>query len=229
MRKHWLIAVVAVAALALASSNANANNLTPGTSVSPDPFTINLSTATVIADTGVENYTGGAITGTFREEVLQESPGAGYTFVYQVHVTAGDLGRLSSGGWTNATSPVDVGTVLATATNTLLSGVTATNQTNASSVDWSTDKSTLGFNFTTGGTGTIPTGNFSELLIVRTTNTSESAVPVFFIDSGTASVGGFAPGPVVTASPEPSTMVLAGLGALGFFGYALRRRKASGA
>ena len=33
----------------------------------------------------------------------------------------------------------------------------------------------------------------------------------------------------VTAVPEPSTMAIAGIGALGMIGYGLRRRKALGA
>jgi hypothetical protein len=235
MREHWLTAVAAVAALALASSNASANTLTPGSTVSPDVFTtVTLAPgSTLIADTGTETFTGvgsPAVAGTFREEVIQESAAAnplgGYTFVYQVHVTAVDVGRFASGGWQLASSPVDVGTQASDTTSATLLGSAGT--VNAVSADWTVDKATLGWNFG-GSSGTIPPGGFSFLLAVRTSNRTEAPVTVGIIDGGTAAlVGGFAPGPANVA-PEPSSLAIAGLGALGLIGYGLRRRKALGA
>jgi hypothetical protein len=235
MRKHWLTAVAAVAALALVSSRASANSLSPGGSVSPDAFA-NLTLppgSTLIADTGPETFTGiggpPAIAGIFREEVIQESaaanPKGGYTFVYQLKDTAVDIGRMSSGGWGLATSPVEVGTTASDTGGATLLGSAGT--VNAVSADWTLSKETLGWNFTG---GTIPPGGFSYLLVVRTSNTTEAPVTVSIIDGGTAAiVGGFAPGLPLTAVPEPSTMAIAGLGALGMIGYGLRRRKALGA
>jgi len=50
--------------------------------------------------------------------------------------------------------------------------------------------------------------------------------------SGVTSIGGFnvtGASTVQAVVPEPSTMALSGLGALGLIGYGLRRRKAAGA
>jgi len=53
--------------------------------------------------------------------------------------------------------------------------------------------------------------------------TLQSVLTLTAGDSGNINVNGST---TVSAVPEPSTMALAGLGALGFVGYALRRRKA---
>jgi len=236
MKMNWLTALVAILALALVSSSANANPLVPGTSVAPDAFA-NLtlgSPSTLIADTGVKSLTTliGGLTGTFREEVIQESAAAnpllGYTFVYQIMNTGLDVGRLASGGWLNANSPLEVGTQVSDTTGaTLLAGATPANSINAVTADWTLSKETVGWNFG-GASGTINPGEYSFLLVVRTSNKTEANVTITVNDGGgAASVGGFAPG-LANVVPEPSSLAIAGLGALGLIGYGLRRRKSLG-
>ena len=230
MSKHWLIGLVAIGALALVCSSAQANVLTPGTTVAPDAYA-NLTLAPgsmLIADTGVEPLVPllGGLTGTFREQVIQESAAAnplgGYTFVYQISDTTVDIGRLSSGGWTNANSPLDVGTATMDTGGATLLGSPGT--VNAVSADWTLNKATVGWNFG-GASGTIGPGEFSYLLAVRTSNKTVAPVTLSVNDGGAAAaVAGFAPGPVNPSVPEPSTMALAGLGALGLIGYGLRRK-----
>jgi len=72
---------------------------------------------------------------------------------------------------------------------------------------------------------TIPIGSTSALLIVNTNATNFTSGTLTVQDGLTANLKGFSP----TVAPEPSTMALAGLGALGLIGYGLRRRKALGA
>jgi hypothetical protein len=47
--------------------------------------------------------------------------------------------------------------------------------------------------------------------------------------SGALATGFVANSLAVSTTPEPSTLAIAGVGALGFIGYGLRRRKAAGA
>jgi len=225
MKIHWLTAVLAVAVLALGSSSANASLLTPGSPsnvVPPDPDLFSLATSTIKADTGVEAFTptAGGLTGTFREVVVQETAGAnilgGLTFVYQFLDSTVDVGRMASNNWTSppANSPVDVGSNVGTAANSLLGHA---GDVNTTTVDWNTN-GTLGFNFAT----TVGPGQYSWLLIIRTSNTQWGGANITLLDGGaSASVTGFSP----AAVPEPSTMAIAGLGALGLIGYGIRRRR----
>ena len=85
---------------------------------------------------------------------------------------------------------------------------------------------TINFHFP----GTVPPGSMSTLNIVETTATNFQAGNYTLQDGVNLTVSAFGVGPLTTtAVPEPSTMVVAGLGILGFVGYGLRRRKAVGA
>lgn len=68
------------------------------------------------------------------------------------------------------------------------------------------------------GGGQIPAGFSSALLVVQTNSTIYSPTVASVIDGSVATVASFAP------IPEPSTLVLGGLGLIGLAVFALRRR-----
>jgi len=81
----------------------------------------------------------------------------------------------------------------------------------------------IGWNFSTGGG--ILHGQSSDVLVVKTNADAFTAGFTSTIDGQAVNLAGYQP----TVVPEPSTMAIAGLGALGMIGYGLRRRKALGA
>jgi len=201
-----------------------------GVATSADTITL---PGSFLYDTGAVSYSGpNGFKILEREVVFQESlaanPLGGLTFVYQVEYTGTgkDLSRLASDSYDNAISPMSVGSAAGTASNSLL-GAAGTKDVTA--WDWSADKTTFGMTFTP----TLqPAGTYSYLMIVRTSNTQAVAATVSGIDGGTGnlSIAGYAPsGPNINSVPEPSSLAIAGLGALGMIGYGVRRRKALGA
>jgi len=80
--------------------------------------------------------------------------------------------------------------------------------------------STIGFNFTA---TQIQPNECSAVLVVATNATLYKSGTLSAIDSTTSSNPAFGP----AAVPEPSSMAIAGLGALGLIGYGIRRRRGS--
>jgi PEP-CTERM motif len=98
-------------------------------------------------------------------------------------------------------------------------------------------------------TGDPEEGGYSASLSGNATISANFGNPISAPESFSLSLSGLAPTPtlgafgftdftgnddntasaVVTSTPEPSTMAIAGLGALGMIGYGLRRRKGKGA
>jgi len=78
-----------------------------------------------------------------------------------------------------------------------------------------------------GGGKSFALNDVSTLITVLTTKFSMTSVVDVTVGSGT--VVNFTSNLVLTPTPEPSSMAIAGLGALGMIGYGLRRRKALGA
>jgi MYXO-CTERM domain-containing protein len=68
--------------------------------------------------------------------------------------------------------------------------------------------------------GSFDSGQTSVTLVVKTNADNYESGKVAVIDGQSVNLTGFQPG------PEPSSMVLAGLGAVGLVAYGLRRRKA---
>jgi hypothetical protein len=132
----------------------------------------------------------------------------------------------------NITSPVGVGTIAESITGSFAFGTgTITYQTFGSNSN--TLYSSLPLTPTPGGmTGIVTTlggsssgaftavASYSLTEVLTITFTSASGGNVNLSSDARADF---------TATPEPSTMAMAGLGALGFIAYGLRRRKASGA
>ena len=168
----------------------NFNNATPGT---------------VIADTGVQSY---AITlknnikesGNFEEQVIKAA-GTGYlSFYYQFSLTGpkgGQVDTLEASDFTGWLT--DVGT------NKKDAVFTGNNGTGSpSSINVTPDGTTVNFEF--GNSFTLKNSNplTSVSLVVNTNAFSYQAGSVGLIDSGVATLNGFAPG------PEPGTMMLFG-------------------
>jgi hypothetical protein len=88
----------------------------------------------------------------------------------------------------------------------------------------------------TSGSLSLPNPQASVLMSAPVTSTGTYSFSQSVTVTGLTTVAG-PPNPAVNITgtstvagvvPEPSSMALAGLGALGFIGYGLRRRKASG-
>jgi hypothetical protein len=214
MKKIALFA--AVGALLILSTAAQANPLPPGGAVVPDHRSVS---GTILADTGFTGYTlknnaGQTVgTGSVQEEVIADALnpfGAGdLSFVYQVHVDTGDVGRLSAtsfaGFLTDAAQftgqpPLQAGSVAASVATR--SSLAADNG------------ATVGFNFIPAMTP----GQTSLALIVSTNATRFQAGEFNLIDGGISTTPGFAP-----QVPEPASLVLFGGLALGLTGAGLRR------
>lgn len=193
-----------------------ASVIPPGDSVSPVPTAD--AAGAIMMDTGLVpySYLGGVDTGTVREIVVADSSnpfGAGdLTFIYQVHVATGDIGRLTGFDYTGFLTDV----VQHSGHPPLI-----TTGTHAADLaDRSPDGSVVGFDFLTPispePSPTDSTTDTSQALLVRTNATSFTSGSIGLIDGGGTTVAGFAPAPV----PIPSS-AWGGLGLLGLL--AIRR------
>jgi hypothetical protein len=220
-----LLLTAAALGLALLTSPAHANMITPGTSAAPDVFTNPLTNGTVVASNLNQPYTassaGDSITGTASAWVVSGFTGNPYgandlTFVYQVSLTSGT---------NTAGTSVILERVTGAGFDTVFSTDAGYNQTGAqvipSTVDRSSNGNVVGFNFVSPGQN-ILVGQTSALLIVATNATNFQQTSMSVQDGVAANALAFGPRVI----PEPTTMVLASLGTMGFAGYGLRRRKA---
>lgn len=192
-----------LALFCLLIGTAQATFLPPGATVVPGIFPY---AGPVLADTGKMAYSFGSplSSGTVEELVVADglNPfGAGdLSFIYQVDVAGGDVGRLTGSdfkGWLTDVAvspgilPLDPGAFI------------------PSTADRTADGSVVGFNFATH----LVTGQESLALIIRTNATLFGAGSIGVIDGGGTTLVGFAP------SPEPAFagLMLGGLFAAGLF------------
>jgi hypothetical protein len=233
MKKGVLIVCLAILATALAVSPAHATVLAPGGGVTaPDAGfgSIAYSGGTVVASYINEEPTFAAgISGTLTTEVIKEAGGS-YDFLFQITVASTkttDIHRLTATDFAGPTPGYYTTNVQFGTAGAPFSAVTAPVMYGA---DRSTDGSTIGWTFSAGTSGGIAANGESYVMIVRTNATSYTAGSTFAIDGGMMQFKSFAPsGVTIQQVPEPSTMALAGLGAMGMIGYGLRRCKARGA
>jgi len=239
MKRTAFLALAAMIGLLIAAP-AHAVVLPPGSNDVPLTTTaINPLTAagnTILANTGLQTATntlnGVTLTVNYQAWVVSVAAAnvantsggmqvaGNLDFVYQVMVTS------TSNTFVNETSHVGfAGTGVGV--DTFAQNGTQIAPTNADRSSTATDNGAT-INFQWNAT-TVTAGNQSTLNIIETTASAFQAGNYTMEDGVNLTVSAFGVSPLVAASPEPSTMVLAGLGALGFFGYALRRRKALGA
>jgi len=201
---------------------AHATLLAPGGTAVPVAEPLNPLSATIVANTGVQNYSvssgGDSMTGTGQAWVVTNyanNPfGAGdLTFVYQVSLTGGTASgspaiveRLSMSSFGSFLT--DVGYFAQSGTQKIPPNATR-----------SSNGSVVGFDYTT---NVINIGDKTTLLIVNTNATLFTSGTLTVQDGLTANLNGYSP----TAVPEPATiaMAFAGLPVLGLFWA--RRRKA---
>jgi len=216
-RLAW-VASVAIADLALAApAQAALTPLSPGGSTS-SPGTTTLSGLTLV--TQISGNLGtifqGTVSGTCTEWVYSGAGGA-LTFMYQeeLSATSAEVDTVAVSSYAGFT------TAVGTLTGTLPPGATPVSSDgtpNAANV--SADGTTVNFQFTD-----FTKNSESAVLVVATNATATTAGFLSSIDSLASNTHALAP----SAVPEPSTMAIAGLGALGMIGYGLRRRKVLGA
>jgi hypothetical protein len=250
--RTWAIAVAAIGAVLLGGSKqARADILitvsaggttdnfdfASNTSATTTPFTIDGYNTTI--HTVVTNYPGspsiGSITTTVNVGSTSGNPSSPLTTTVQLVSAQNSTNPFNSpllawtGGPTTPTVTVNSGASF-TGNNTTTSGSTTTttyfNSPPAGTFATSmagpvgtqatpTSSSTVGSaNFANTGTYTL-----SQVLVLTGLNVGAQA----FNFGATSTVS------PVASVPEPSTMALAGLGALGLISYGLRRRKATGA
>jgi hypothetical protein len=208
------VAALLVAALAMITASANATTLPVGGSVTPNSQANPFTGSTIVGNTGVENYSaslnGESISGTAQEWVLQGFAGnpfgaADLTFVLQVSLTGGTsnnggspiLERIANSGY-GASVQTDVGYN------------TASGQVAPSSANRPTGGNLIAFNFLPPGQS-VSVGQSTYFLIVNTDATAFAPSTITIQNSVAANVAGFG----ATAVPEPGSLALLGLGAVG--------------
>jgi hypothetical protein len=212
--KRLIATTGAVALLAVA---AQATPVAPGTSVVPTASATNpLTTGTIIANTGVQNFSvagpSNVFSGTGQEWVVRNSATNPFgmnalTFVLQV----------SLGG----VPPNSVGQVIERVTNSVFGSfltdvmyfVSAAGQVTPGSADRSGTGQVVGFNFTSPNPNILP-GQSSALLIINTNATGFTAGTLTVQDGLTANLLGYAPVPENGAGS--AVLLLVGVGSLVF-------------
>jgi hypothetical protein len=156
---------------------------------------------------------------------LRDTDGNSHT----VSISAGDT------NWTAPTTPPNVvatSSLGGTSTTTGASNLTLTSYVDTANGQNSTPAGgSLGAQttYTSGNIGSGGGASFDLTTAAKTFTTLHSPfsmTSVVSVSLSGAAVVNFTTDLVLTQVPEPSTMALAGLGALGFIGYGVRRRKA---
>lgn len=206
----WFAALVL--GIGLLPQHVTANPIPPGGIASPVPAAD--ESGPLVADTGLVPYSFAANTGTVREIVVEDSLnpwGAGdLTFIYQVHVSAGEIGRLTGSDYTGFLTDVSQ--------HAAHPPLITTSTHPADLATRSADGSVVGFDFITAiapePAPTDFTTDTSLALLVRTNATSFTTGTIGLIDGGGDTLGGFAP----TSLPAPLA-VWGGLGLLGLLAF----------
>ncbi len=214
MRRTTFVAIAIMGALC-AASPAHADILSVGGSGSPDALSVAGDTfLTSVTNSGTDSETGLNVTITTSVyETAQNT--LTFTYLLQNNSSSTDIVTSLTASNYSVAASVGTGKIDMGADNTT-SGVAPNN------VAWE-DAATLKWTF---GSNINP-GHSSELLIVETQATNYAAGLVTAQNSGVVQVAGLEPAVGTLAVPEPSTMAIAGLGALGMIGYLLRRRKSA--
>jgi len=227
MIRRWLLFSLALVGTAILAPSVHASLIgTPLPTGPGNPAPTNVS--------GISNLTGATIdvssentqtigspstlSGTLYTAVVKETNGT-YDFLYQVVLNSGSdgLSRLTAGNFTGYA--VSGGYTTSDTFGYFQTGTMAPDTLDHHS------NSTVGFDFT----GSMPGGTTSYIMVVGTNATAFSPGLVAAIDLQSLNLIGNQPFGPAGMVPEPSSLAIAGLGALGMIGYGLRRRKFLGA
>jgi len=223
--KRFLFVSLALVGIMATAPGAHANALLPGGTVTDDSFTLGGGggldpTGSVVA----------TLSGTILDQITSAPMMTWTEWVYKNNAGTLDFlfqGTNISASTTFETVPLrfydgfttDVGTL----TNpTALSPAGVAGTIADLNVSRDADGGSVNFNYSTGG---FTPGQISDVLVVATNATTYGLGSIGATDGTTGESPAYGP----VAVPEPSTLVLAGLGGLGMIGYGLRRRKALGA
>ena len=198
-----------VVGVALLPLGATASLIPPGGTVTPVPMAD--AAGPIVADTGLLPYSfglpAGTDSGTAREIVVADSLnpfGAGdLTFIYQVHVTTGEIGRVTGSDYTSFLTDVSQFSPH--------SPFITTGTHPADLADRSVDGSVVGFDFLTAITPDTGTTDTSLSLLIRTDAKHFTSGSIGLIDGGGATEPGFAPAGVPIPSAAWGGLALLGL------------------
>ena len=226
MRRLLFVSIALISMMATAPS-AHANPLPPSFDVSPDTLSSLVGLSFVTQTSGSATATdpmGTPVSYSFTEWVYSTASGT-LDFFYQFRNTGGtgahsltDATVSGFGGFI-----IDVGN-LAAGLETSLSPMGITGGTDSASVTRSFAGDSVDFSF---GGDPITPGQSSAVLFVATNASAYDTLGN--VHAGNDAVSPSAPSDEPAVVPEPSTLAIAGLGALGMIGYGLRRRRALGA
>jgi hypothetical protein len=194
--------------------------LPPGGTVTPAPAVANPGTL-LLADTGSEPFNFGApvSSGTVREIVVLDTVTATLAFVYQFHVISGDVGRITGSSFAGFVTDVGVFAPPAVPFSFTGTAIPTTIDRSPGAAD------VIGFSFVPPVVPDSGSTDTSVELVIRTNARQFGPGSIGLIDGGGTTLNGFAPTGPSTAIPEPASIVLLCVGALGLWGYGRNRRK----
>jgi hypothetical protein len=219
MRRAVFLGIASIGLCAATAARGDA--LAVGGNGAPDSLSVAGETLVDSVTSPVTDSATG-LAGTMTVSVYRETGGTlDFTYLFTNSTNSHDIvNEISASNFTAAASGPGGGNNGALASGYIDVGADSSNGGIVPvSVEWTT-ASTVNFTVTPPSTNVIGPGESSALLIIKTNATSYTSGLATTQDGGVVQVPGFEPG------PEPSSMVLAGLGAFGLVGYGLRRRKA---
>ncbi len=241
--RPFLKAIAAMAVIAALSGVQSAQALDQELQINVDGFTTtfavgnggsastggDLSFHGVVINSTISDNFAGSAGGSFLQgstTTLRDADGAAHT----VTVSVGET------NWLAPTTPPSITALSSLTGNTTFAG--ASNLSYQSYVDQANGQNSTPAIYTTGLQNTYALGNVGSpgswglkdaSTLISSLHSLFSMTSVFSVNLSDSAVVNLSSQVKLTSVPEPSSMAITGLGALGMIGYGLRRRKARGA